>query len=103
MRHTATFQKEASLVAALGAALLAAGIAMTPPASAQTQALDDDTCARLNAQYNFVSKFKADLPYADEARAAQEAAVENCRAGNTEEGADQLREALRTLLVDPAA
>ncbi|MBX3492501.1 MAG: hypothetical protein KF899_06040 [Parvibaculum sp.] len=103
MRHTPTFPKEASLVAALGAALLAAGIAMTPAASAQTQALDDDTCARLNAQYNYVSKFKAGLPYADDARAVREEAVENCRAGNTEEGADQLREALRTLLVDPAA
>ncbi len=103
MRHTATFPKEASLAAALGAALLAAGIAMTPAASAQAQTLDDDTCARLNAQFNFVSKFKADLPYADEARAAQEAAVENCRAGNADEGADQLREALRTLLVEPAA
>ncbi len=103
MRHTTTFPKDASLAAALGAALLAAGIAMTPAANAQTQTLDDDTCARLNAQYRFVSKFKADLPYADEAHAAQEAAVENCRAGNTEEGADQLRGALRTLLVEPAA
>lgn len=101
MRHTTTFPKDASLVAALGAVVLAAGIAMTPAASAQT--LDDDTCARLNAQYNYVSKFKEDLPYADEARAAQEAAVEDCRAGNTEEGADHLREALRILLVEPAA
>ena len=103
MRHTTIFPKEASLVAALGAALVAAGIATTPPAHARTQPLDDNTCARLNAQYNFVSKFKAGLPYADEARAAQEAAVEYCRAGNAEKGADQLREALRTLLVEPAA
>ncbi len=103
MRHKATYPKDASLIAALGAALLAAGLAMTPAANAQTQTLDDNTCARLNAQYNYVSKFKEDLPYADEARAAREAAVENCRAGNTEEGADQLREALRILLVEPAA
>lgn len=93
-------------IAGFAAALaIVAALAFAPAAQAQPAPgdLDNATCARLDQQFNFVARFKDGLPYTEDAREIRAAARAECRTGDTEAGAAQFREALRTLLVEPAA
>ncbi len=94
----------------IAAAAFAAGTALAPlsataaatPASELSTGEAEELCTMLDEQFQFTMKFKADLPYADEARALHESGMEKCNGGNPAEGVTDLRKSLRTMYVEPS-
>ncbi|MEX1154283.1 hypothetical protein [Parvibaculum sp.] len=106
MRKTVTFPKDAApipvLVAALGAALIAAGLPVSPAARAQTPDRDMGVlCDELNYRFQFDFKYRKDFPDANEARALYRSGVEKCESGDAAAGAAELEEALAKIGVEP--
>lgn len=86
----------------LTAAGLCAATALAGPANAQTP--EDNTgviCDRLNYRFQFDFKYRKDFPQAGAARALHRSGVEKCESGDPEAGIADLREALRTIGVEP--
>lgn len=103
MRKTTALPKDAALIGALGAALIAAGVLMSPAAAAQTADADLRVhCDRLNYRFQFEFKYRKDFPKADAARALHRSGVEKCENGDPAAGVADLREALRKIEVEPA-
>ncbi|MBO6906626.1 MAG: hypothetical protein JJ865_16860, partial [Parvibaculum sp.] len=72
------------------------------PASELSTGDAEELCSRLDEQFQFTMKFKADLPYADKARALHQSGVEKCEGGNPAEGVSDLRQSLKTMYVEPS-
>lgn len=89
------------LAAAISLGATHAGAAPTP-ASELSAGEAEELCERLDNQFQFTMKFKADLPYADEARALHAAGVEKCGTGDAAQGVTDLRKSLETMHVVPS-
>ncbi len=84
---------------ALGASRLSAA---PTPASELSPGEAEELCEMLDNQYQFTMKFKADLPYADEAKALHASGVEKCGNERPAQGVIDLRKSLETLHVVPS-
>ena len=101
MRKTASLA--ATVAFAAGAAFTSLPAAAAPtPASELSTGDAEELCSMLDDQFQFAMKFKADLPYADEARALHQSGMEKCEGGTPAEGVTDLRESLKTMYVEPA-
>lgn len=84
---------------ALGASQLRAA---PTPAAELSAGEAEELCEILDNQYQFTMKFKADLPYADEAKALHASGVEKCGSDKPAQGVIDLRKSLETLHVVPS-
>lgn len=101
MNKTANTLVISAFAAGTALAALPAGAAPTP-GDALSANEAEQLCSMLDEQFQFVMKFKTDLPYADEARALHDSGVKKCEGGNPAEGVSDLRQSLETMYVEPA-
>lgn len=105
-RSTTAVRSKSGLLAACGM-LAAASLGATHASAAPVPASElsageaEELCERLDNQFQFTMQFKANLPYAGEARALHASGVEECRSGDAAQGVSDLRKSLETMHVVP--
>lgn len=93
--------------AILTTALMTGVLAALPARAAPTPASElssgnaEELCDLLDHQFQFVMKFKSDLPYAKEARTLHDSGVEKCTSGKPQDGVADLRDSLEKVYVTP--